>query len=200
MNASTPQKTLNDFATRLEKLASDLDAGQSFSVTRLTPLKRLCADHAFAVRFASHFADIAYRKFLARKFPDYTTASQWKNIGAAVECGIKSLRHFNSEPSSAGSSNSLLSSAHALLVNAQNDYRKGHWGQIRIAYSMEALTIEKAIECVLRPAESPSICYQIARDHAERYEPKFGTGLIPSSADAVRDISRFLRAEAERAA
>lgn len=143
MSTSPTQKTLNDFATKLEKLASDLDAGQSFAVTRLTPIKRLCADHAFAIRFANHFADIAYRKFLHRKCPDYTTASQWKKIGAAAECGIKSLRHFNSDPSNAGSSNSLLSSAHSLLLNAQNDYRKGHWGQIRIAYSIEALMTEK---------------------------------------------------------
>lgn len=199
MNTSPTRKTLNDFATRLEKLARDLDAGQSFAVTRLTPLKRLGTDHAFAIRFASHFADIAYRKFLHRKCPDYTTPRQWKEIGAAVESGIKSLRHFNNNLSDAGSSNFMLSSAHSLLTNAQNDYKKGHWDRIRIIYSMEALIIEKAIECVLRPTESPRVCYEIGRDHAERYEPEFGTGLIPSSAGAVRDIARFLREEAERA-
>ena len=199
MSTSTTRKTLNDFATRLEKLASDLDAGQSFSVTRLTPLKRLCADHAVAVRFASHFAELAYRKFLDRERPDCATASQWEKISAAVECGIKSLRYFNSDASNAGASNSLLSSARSLLKDAQNEYKKMQWGPVRIVYSNEALTVEKAIGCVLSPTESPSICYEIARDHAERYEPEFGNGLIPSSADAVRDISRYFREEAERA-
>lgn len=196
---STPktQATLNDFAIKLENLANDLDAGLTFSVTKLTPIKRLCADHTFAIRFASHFADIAYRKFLDQGIPEPATGNQREKIGAAIECGIKSLQYFNSTPSHAESAN-LLSSAYSLLKNSQDDYRKGHWGRIRIIYSKEALIMEMAIGCALHPTESPSLCYQIARDYAERYDPRFGTGLIPSSADAVRDIYRFFHAEGQR--
>jgi hypothetical protein len=197
MNTPNTQATLNGFANKLENLANDLDKGQNFSVTKLTSLKRLCADHAFAVRFASHFADIAHRKFLDRRTPEYVTASQWEKIGAAVEIGIKSLQIVNSGLPHADSIN-LLSSAHSVLKNAQNDHKKGSWGLIRRIYSMEALIMETAIECALYPEESPSLCYQIARHHAERYDPRFGTGLIPSSSDAVRDIAQFFCTEAQR--
>jgi hypothetical protein len=199
MNTPNTQATLNGFATKLENLAKELANGQDFSVTKLTPIKRLCADHALAVRFAIHFADIAYRKFLDRGIPEPATANQRKKIGAAVEIGIKSLKIFSDGLSHAEPAN-ILSSAHSVLMNAQNDHKKGKWGSIREIYSMEALIIETAIECVLRPEESPSLCYQIARHHAERYDPRFGSGLIPASADAVRDISRFFYAEAQRPA
>jgi hypothetical protein len=197
MNTPNTQATLNGFATKLENLAKELANGQDFSVTKLTPIKRLCADHALAVRFASHFADIAYRKFLDHGIPEPATASQREKIGSAIEIGIKSLKIFNDGLSQAESAN-ILSSAHSMLMKAQNDHKKGKWGLIREIYSMEALIIETAIECVLRPEEASSLCYQIARDHTERYDPRFGTGLIPSSADAVRDISRFFYAEAQR--
>jgi hypothetical protein len=197
MSTANTRTPLSNFATKLEKLASDLEAGLTFSVTKLTPIKRLCADHALATRFAGHFADMAYQRFLKKGITELATAEQREEIRAAIECGIKSLHGFNSDPSQADSTK-RLSSAYSLLTSSQDEYKKIHWNQVRTVYSNEALIIEKAIGCVLRPTQSPSLCYEMARDHAERYEPKFGTGLIPASAGAVRDISRFFRAEADR--
>jgi hypothetical protein len=158
MNTPNTQATLNGFATKLENLANDLANGQDFSVTKLTPIKRLCADHALAVRFAIHFADITYQKFLSRGIPAPATANQREKIGTAIEIGIKSLQIFNDGLSHADSTN-ILSSAHSVLMNAQNDHKKGKRGLIREIYSMEAFIIETDIECVLRPEEALSLCY-----------------------------------------
>ena len=43
----------------------------------------------------------------------------------------------------------------------------------------------------LRPWESAHWGYQTARQYAERYNPRYGTGLIPESASAIEDIVTY---------
>lgn len=53
--------------------------------------------------------------------------------------------------------------------------------------------MEKAIYCAL--AEDATVAghwaYQAARDYAEKYDPHYGTGLIPLSAPLVAHIAKF---------
>jgi hypothetical protein len=56
---------------------------------------------------------------------------------------------------------------------------------------MELVVVETALECVLRPWASPDLGYCLARQYAERYNSRYGTGLIPESAPMVEDIADF---------
>jgi len=65
------------------------------------------------------------------------------------------------------------------------------WGQARIIESTELLLVENALRCVLFPRESAYWAYQVAKGYAERYDPRYGEGLIPKSAPMVEDIADF---------
>jgi len=46
--------------------------------------------------------------------------------------------------------------------------------------SSDTLVVEKAIECILSPANSAVWGYHVGREYAERYNLHYGTGLIPN--------------------
>jgi len=73
----------------------------------------------------------------------------------------------------------------------QNTYRNQAWGSVRIIHGTEVLMIEYALSCLLQPTASSDWGYRIARQYAERYHSRYGTGLIPESAPMVEDIADF---------
>ena len=86
------------------------------------------------------------------------------------------------------------SALHDLLSeirSAQGRYEHQRWGRVRIIESMELLVVETAFECVLHPWASSDLGYRLARKYAERYNSRYGTGLIPESAPFVEDIAEF---------
>ena len=109
---------------------------------------------------------------------------------------MESLRAYLADPSSSAARETLRA-AHAALREAQNEYRDGSWGRVRSIWSQEALVVEGAAACMLHPHESAYWGYMMARDFAERYDARHGTGLIPESAPRVREIARFWRQEAD---
>jgi hypothetical protein len=64
---------------------------------------------------------------------------------------------------------------------------------VRIVHSMELVVVENALRSILREIEAPTWLYQAARDYAERYDSRHGTGLIPSSAPMMQEIADFWR-------
>ena len=64
---------------------------------------------------------------------------------------------------------------------------------VRIVHSMELVVVENALKSILRDDEAPTWLYQAASGYAERYDPRYGTGLIPSSAPMVQEIAEFWR-------
>jgi hypothetical protein len=65
----------------------------------------------------------------------------------------------------------------------------------RLYESREALLVEDAPACVLLPHQSADWGYKLARDYAERYDARYGNGLIPDSAPYVEEIAGFWRLE-----
>src|SRR5262249_25860733 len=64
---------------------------------------------------------------------------------------------------------------------------------VRIIKSKDLLVAEEALKAILRPAEAPTWLYQAARDYSERYNARYGDGLIPDSAPMVEEIAGFWR-------
>jgi hypothetical protein len=79
-----------------------------------------------------------------------------------------------------------------------SDVRKLHdcyvhqvWGPVRSIDSTEVLLIAYALSYLLQPTVSADWGYRLARRYAERYDSRYGTGLIPESAPLVEDIADF---------
>jgi hypothetical protein len=79
------------------------------------------------------------------------------------------------------------------MEQEQDEYKRISWNMVRIVHSMELVVVENALKSLLREAEAPTWLYQAARDYAERYDSRHGTGLIPSSAPMVQEIADFWR-------
>jgi hypothetical protein len=73
----------------------------------------------------------------------------------------------------------------------QDRYEQQAWGPVRMIQSTEVLMIEYALSSLLQPTASADWGYRLARQYAERYNSRYGTGLIPESAPMVEDIANF---------
>jgi hypothetical protein len=161
---------------RLVEIAAQLRNGQHFQITRLTSLKALCADPAATTAFGLHLTKL-------------TRAKAKKEFRPLIEHAVRLIQAHLRTPGSV--SEEVLWAAFEELRDSQNEIRHHRWAEIRIIHSKEALLAECAMECVLRPWESVRTGYRLATLYAERYDPRYGTGLIPASASAVEDIAAF---------
>ena len=161
---------------RLALLAQELRDGKRFEITRLTALKSLCEDPTAAGQFALHLAERAKSNAKKRYKPLIANA-------------LRQLKRQLANPRDQVPQS--LWEALRELEESQNETRKHRWGRVRIIHCGEALLAEYGLRCVARRWESEHWGYRAARQYAERYDPRYGTGLIPESASAVEDIVGF---------
>ncbi|HEX8693785.1 MAG TPA: hypothetical protein VF746_15290 [Longimicrobium sp.] len=175
-------------AHKLARMAEELRQGASFPITRLTTLKRLCAEPADAARFALHLAQLAQRSFEEAP-PEHLAPERRETFGRLIAEGVDCLRRHLVEPTP--ETERELRAVRSALEQAQSQYKNTQWAQVRIMESRDALLVEDATNCVLRPHESAYWGYQLGRIHGERYNPRYGSGLIPESAPRVQEIADF---------
>jgi len=161
---------------KLALLARALRAGEDFPITRLTVVKRWCEDPVAAARFTTHLAEQSKRR-----------AS--KTYQPLIANALRQLKKHLAHPTDPAPEQ--LRQALRKLETAQNEYRDTRWGRVRTIYSREALLAEHALRCAARPYESAHWGYQAARQYAERYNSRYGAGLIPESAQPVEDIVAY---------
>jgi hypothetical protein len=168
---------------RLEEVAEALRRGEHFSVTRLTVLKGLCEDAEAAREFALFLTRKVQKKMREKKGE--------QRYRALVNRGVREMRSYLDDPSE--ENKERLHSLLQEMIGQQNEYRNIYGGAVRIIHSMDLLVAEKAVRAILRPAEAPTWLYQAARDYSERYNARYGDGLIPDSAPMVEEIAGFWR-------
>ena len=161
---------------KLALLAQELRGGEHFQITRLTVLKSWCEDPIAAGRFALHLAERSKGR----------ATKKYKPLIANALRQMK--KHLANREEHAAE---LLWQTLRELEDSQNETRDIRWGRVRTIHCREALLAEHALRCVAHPQESAHWGYQAARQYAERYNPRYGTGLIPESAAAVEDIVAF---------
>ena len=185
---SLPPTTIKKLQA-LVQIAADLRVGNDYPITRLTTLKSFCADPDAAAKFALHIGKLTQKKMEGRRCPDHINLPTWTRYQKLATGAVRGMsRHLKSPTDKTKESlYQLLSEAN----DAQSKYERQRWGAVRIIQSMELLVLETAMECVLRPLDSAFFGYRLARQYAERYNPRFGTGLIPESAPMVDDIVDF---------
>lgn len=168
---------------KLEDIAEALRSGEDFSVTRLTVLKGLCEDTEAAKAFALFLTRKVQKKMREKK-------SDQRHRGL-VNRAVREMAPYLKDPTE--ERKERLFSLLQEMIDQQNEYRNIYGGPVRIIRSKDLLVAEEAVRAILRPAEGPTWLYQAARDYSERYNARYGTGLIPESAPMVEEIAGFWR-------
>jgi hypothetical protein len=174
---------------RLAQMAAELQQGNHFEVTRLTTLKSLCEDATAAARFAVHLATLTYKKMQEKACPFHLDPQQWEYYKQVVDEAIRQMERYIKHPPQEAAD--LVQASLSDVRAIQNTYRNQAWGPVRIIHSTEVLLIEYALSCLLQPTASADWGYHLARQYAERYDPRYATGLIPASAPLVEDMADF---------
>jgi hypothetical protein len=173
----------------LAQIAEGLRGGAVFSITRLTTIKSLCEDPEAAAQFGVHLAVLTQAKMSRRDCPDHLDSTTWTRFQELAADAIGQMENYLAEQT--GDKAASLRDVLSALEGAQNRYEYLEWGPVRIIESSELFLIETAVRCILSPTDSAYWGYRVAREYAERYDPRYGTGLIPESAPMVQEIAEF---------
>jgi hypothetical protein len=185
MAASTVSKKISN----LVQIAQELRQGKDFNITRLTSLKSLCADPQAAAQFFLYIAHLMQETLERKSKPHHLEEGFWINGKHVIHEAILAMETYLTNPTKDNEQSLWSSQRKAQEVNHQ--YEKQAWGPVRIIQSKDVLLIEEAMNGILRPSESSYWGYQVARQYAERYDSRYGAGLIPESAPLVEDIASF---------
>ena len=166
---------------KLSEIAEALRQGNKFRVTRLTIIKSFCADPEAATAFALFLSLKIHKKMRNKKYPQ-----QFREL---VDRAVKELRPFLTDRTE--ERRARLSSLCREMEAEQNEYQRIGWNFVRMIKSTELVVVEECLKSVLRSYEAPIWAYQAAKDYAERYDAKHGSGLIPRSAPMALDQCTF---------
>ena len=184
-----PPKAVVSRVRKLAQIATDLSEGANFSITRLTTLKSLCEDPKVAAHFAVYLANHTSRRIHETSSPLHLSNSEWRMHNELVERVAERLQSYVERP--ADPKREELRELLRELESVNDEYESIPYGMVRIIRDKNDLIVEHAVRCVLSPHSAPSQAYYLARNYAERYDPRYGTGLIPDSAPLVMDIVDF---------
>lgn len=184
-----PPKAVLSRVRKLAQIARDLSEGANFSITRLTTLKSLCEAPEVAAHFAVYLANHTSRRINEMPSPLHLSNMEWRMQSEVVERAVERLQSYVEGP--AGPKREELRELLRELERVNNEYESIPYGMVRIIRDKNVLIVEDAVQCVLSPYSASGEAYHLARDYAERYDPRYGTGLIPDSAPLVMDIVEF---------
>ena len=187
MGQRPPRATLSKIR-KLARIARELSEGANFSITRLTSLKSLCEDPKVAADFAVYLASQTSQRVSKIDSPPHSGKGE-KMHNALVERAVERLERYVERPSD--SEREALREVLRELESVNSEYESIPYGMVRIIQDKNVLIVEDAVQCVLSLYSAPNQAYHLARDYAERYDPRYGTGLIPESAPLVMDIVGF---------
>jgi hypothetical protein len=163
-----------------------------FSITKLTSLKSLCKEPETANQFVFFLAQRTQTKMETTPRSDYVSVFDWNLYQTLVTEAVTAMSHYLKDP---GSQNlQALQKLQSRISRTQNEYRQVGWNTVRTVHSREVLLVEYALECMISPEMAPDYVYRVGREYTERYDPSYGTGLIPASASMLEDIVQFWHA------
>lgn len=180
--------------TKIAKLAAAAQAltnGQEtyLSITKLTSLKSLCREPEVANQFVLFLAYRTQVTMEATPRPERTAEADWNLSQTLITEAVTAMSQHLESPSPANLM--VLRQLLNRVCAVQNEYKRVGWNTVRLIYSREVLLIEYALDCMLLPNLAAEYAYRAGREYAERYDPHYGTGLIPASAPLLADIVQF---------
>ena len=171
----------------LAQIAAELRQGKDFNITRLTLLKSLCSDPEAAAKFACHLASLTQKKMKIAICPSHIQPENWVQYQRLAARAVRGMTRYLKEGTTEAAS--PLRDLLIVIRKAQDKFERQQWGPVRIIESGQLVMVETALECVLHPWASSELGYRLARQYAERYNPHYGTGLLPESAPMVGEIA-----------
>ena len=108
-----------------------------------------------------------------------------------MDRAVKELKLYLTDPTE--ERKERLSSLCREMQAEQNEHKIIGWNMVRMLKSKDLVVVEESLKSVLKSYEAPIWAYYSARDYAERYDARHGSGLIPSSAPMVEEIAGFWR-------
>ncbi len=168
---------------KLSEIAEELRQGKDFPITRLTAIKSLCDEPEAAAAFALFLAQRIQDKMRRWKHP--------KRFRELVDRAIKEFKPYLADPTEERIAR--LSSLCREMELEQNEYKKIGWNMVRMLKSVDLFVVEKCLRIVLMRSEAPFWAYHAFKDYVVRFDARYGSGLIPSSAPVVEEIVEFWR-------
>src|SRR5271166_3528367 len=168
---------------KLSEIVEELRQGKHFPVTRLTTIKSLCGEPEAAAAFALFLAQKIQKKMREEESPE-----RYREL---VDRAVKELKPYLTDPTE--ERKARLSTLCREMEAEQNEYKKIGWDMVRMLRSRDLVVVEESLKSVLKGYEAAIWAYQAAKDYAERYDARYPTGLIPSSAPMVEEIAGFWR-------
>jgi hypothetical protein len=172
MRTNIPEKLL--------KIADDIDAHGSASLTRLSVLKKWFEKPERLSAFAVWIATRA-------------TSRKGKTGGAAAELFREArtlLRGWDKlHPKLDRRTAQTL---HNRLRDFQDEHQKQRWGSVRIIYNWNLMLVEHALANYLWHMDSPADGYKLAVDFCQNYDSRYGNGLNGPSRTKILEIVRFM--------
>ncbi len=168
---------------QLSEIAEALRRGKDFPITRLTTIKSLCGEPEAAPAFALFLAQRIQCKMRQGKYP--------KKFRDLVDRAVRALKPDLTDPTE--ERKARLSFLCSELEAEQNEYRRIGGNMVRMLKSRDLFVVEQCLRLALRTCEAPYWAYHAARDYAVRYDARYWSGLIPSSAPMVEEIAEFWR-------
>ena len=171
--------------------AKEAEQGRfAISITRLTSIKSICQqDEIAAEQFALYIAQKVQQKMNDDSRPDSITAEEWETHKNLVADAITQMENYlaNPTPEVKQTISKLLSEIKALQGD---NYRYVHGTMVHFVRSGDLLKIEYAL-CCFTDADFSYWAYKLAREYVERYEPSYGTGIIPESVPMLLEVAEF---------
>jgi len=176
---------------KLATVAQTLRDGSEtyFSTTKLTSLKSLCKEPQTANHFVFYLAQRTQVKMETVPRSNYTSEIDWNLYQSLIADAVSAMGNYLENPT--GGNKMALQQLRNQVRATQDEQRRVGWNTVRTIHSTEVLIIEYALECMLSPQFAPDYAYRAGRLYTERYEPRYGTGLIPASAPMLADIVQF---------
>jgi hypothetical protein len=191
MNRPNPKdagKKIQKFVETVEALKSGTE--NYFVITKLTSIKSLYKDPADAAHFVFCLAERTLEKIVSKSCPSHLVPEEWERYKELIAQAVRTMKAHLEQPSEA----TYLALREFLpkTVAVQSPPERHAWGtMVRSIQSRDVLIIEDALRCILQPNAAADYAYKTARDYTERYNSRYGTGLIPESVPMLEDIIRF---------
>jgi hypothetical protein len=168
---------------KLSEIAEALRQGNKSHVTRLTIIKRFCAEPEAATAFALFLSLKIQKNMRQKNYPQ-----QFREL---VDRVIKELTPYLAYPTEEGKAR--LSSLCREMESERKEYMKSGWNTGRMLKHRDLVLVEECVRSVLSRSEAPFWAYHSSKDYVVRFDARYGSGLIPNSAPFVEEIAGFWR-------
>ena len=172
---------------KLEDALEDLRKGNSnyFSITKLTSMKSLCRDEEYRKEYCVYLASLVMDN--AEYLMENDNAKNIVNLIQQAYHVIENIAKDNNYTNVVVAKATL-----SRLKNSQDQYKRVKWTTVRIITSRDLLILENILQCLLLPTDiAVSYAYKATRNYVEKYNPHYGTGLIPESIPMLEKIICF---------